>query len=98
MKKGLLVVLLAAAPVFLSGQEPRSRGHREAAADAQAGARERVGERSPADLRLSRRDLDLFEHGGGVELSVRRADGTRETAARWESDNPRVARVNERGW
>lgn len=97
MKKGLLVVLLAAAPVFLSGQEPRSRGHREAAADAQAGARERVGERSPADLRLSRRDLDLFEHGGGVELSVRRADGTRDTAARWESDNPRVARVNERG-
>ena len=80
MKKGLLVVLLAAAPVFLSGQEPRSRGHREAPADAQAGARERVGERSPADLRLSRRDLDLFEHGGGVELSVRRADGTRPRA------------------
>lgn len=33
MKKGPLMVLLAAAPVFLSAQEPRSRGHREAAAD-----------------------------------------------------------------
>lgn len=97
MKKIFWILLLAAASMPAAAQGERSRTHRETAPEASQAPRERVEKERGSVFHLNRKDLELFERGEAVRLSVRTEGADRSLAFRWVSDDPGVARVDEKG-
>ncbi len=98
MKRYWLIALIAAAPILYASQEQRSRPQRGSTSDQERAPRERVQEKNGNALFLTLSELDLFEKGERSQISVKRADGIREAASRWESDDPGIAAVDKSGY